>query len=160
MKFATFQSLSFKSPRETALLDNLLPNIPSPPHKTCCILWISSSSLSFVETMLDASEWLESFFWGLKSCLHEKTMKTFCWLFSKALKTSTNSTGSRDFESSGGSQSVGCFLMVPQRGFLFLRFGGDCALKCENWCVFYVENSALKSNICCHYTMLNDTKWR
>ena len=27
------------------------------------------------------------------------------------------------------------FLMVPPCGFLFLRFCGSCALKCEIWCV-------------------------
>ena len=26
--------------------------------------------------------------------------------------------------------------MVPPRGFLFLRFGGNCVLKCEHWCAF------------------------
>ena len=40
------------------------------------------------------------------------------------------------------------FLMVPPRGFLFLRFCGDCALKCENWCVFCMEDCTLQSNIC------------
>ena len=38
---------------------------------------------------------------------------------------------------------LGCFLMVPPRGYLFLRFCDDCALKNVKIEAFFVEDSAL-----------------
>ena len=56
--------------------------------------------------------------------------------------------------------SVRRFLMVPPRGFLFLRFCGDCALKCEN-CVLcrILKLRLVKQHLLRQWT-LNDAKCR
>ena len=46
--------------------------------------------------------------------------------------------------------------MVPPCGFLFLRFCGNCALRCENWCAFAWKIRLVKQDLLSRSMTLND----
>ena len=45
--------------------------------------------------------------------------------------------------------------MVPPRGYLFLRFCGGCALKCESFGVFLCESRLVKQHLLRRLTLNN-----
>ena len=77
----------------------------------------------------------------LKNCEHHDQLQESLGPFEVSPRVSPQ-TGVSE-----GVSHVRCFLMVPPCGFLFLRFCANCALRCENRCVFVWEIRLVKQDL-------------